>query len=323
MKRILMIVTGGTIACEPSADGLVPRLSGKDMLKGIPGLASLCEIESLELMNLDSSNLQPEDWQKMARAVAENYEGYDGFVITHGTDTMAYTSAALHLMLKNLGKPVVITGAQLPLSMPGSDGLFNLRDAFFTACEGKPGVFVVFHGSIIDGARAKKMYTENFAAYASVNAPVAQFTARGIEWRERRPVPSEPLELAAELEPRVCILKLVPGTDPKLLDLVVAAGYRGIIIEGFGAGGVPNDERGSFLPAIRRALDQGITIVCASQCIFDGVDLSRYPIGVLAARLGALSGGDKTVETLTVRLMQALKVCKGAEEIREFMERPV
>ncbi|MBR6625893.1 MAG: asparaginase, partial [Mailhella sp.] len=293
------------------------------MLNGIPGIASLCEIESLELMNLDSSNLQPEDWQKMARAVADNYDANDGFVITHGTDTMAYTSAALHLMLKNLGKPVVITGAQLPLSMPGSDGLFNLRDAFFTACEGEPGVFVVFHGSIIDGARAKKMYTENFAAYASVNAPVAQFTARGIEWRERRPVPSEPLELAAELETRVCILKLVPGTDPKLLDLVVAAGYRGIIIEGFGAGGVPNDERGSFLPAIRRALDQGITIVCASQCIFDGVDLSRYPIGVLAARLGALSGGDKTVETLTVRLMQALKVCKGAEEIREFMERPV
>ncbi|MBR5882844.1 MAG: asparaginase [Mailhella sp.] len=323
MKRILMIVTGGTIACEPSSDGLVPRLSGKEMLNGIPGIASLCEIESLELMNLDSSNLQPEDWQKMARAVADNYDAYDGFVITHGTDTMAYTSAALHLMLKNLGKPVVITGAQLPLSMPGSDGLFNLRDAFFTACEGEPGVFVVFHGSIIDGARAKKMYTENFAAYASVNAPVAQFTARGIEWRERRPVPSEPLELAAELETRVCILKLVPGTDPKLLDLVVAAGYRGIIIEGFGAGGVPNDERGSFLPAIRRALDQGITIVCASQCIFDGVDLSRYPIGVLAARLGALSGGDKTVETLTVRLMQALKVCKGAEEIREFMERPV
>ena len=323
MKRILMLVTGGTIACEPSADGLVPRLSGEAMLKDLPEIAALCHVDFCELMNLDSSNLQPEDWQKMARAVAENYESYDGFVITHGTDTMAYTSAALHLMLKNLGKPVVITGAQLPLSMPGSDGVPNLRDAFFTACEGEPGVFVVFHGSVIDGARAKKMYTENFAAYASVNAPLAHITEKGVEWRERRPVPTEPLELSDELEPRVCILKLVPGTDPKLLDLVVAAGYRGIIIEGFGAGGVPNDARGSFLPAIRRALDQDITIVCASQCVFDGVDLSRYPIGVLAARLGALSGGDKTVETLTVRLMQALKVCSGAEEIRAFMERPV
>ncbi|MBQ8172785.1 MAG: asparaginase [Mailhella sp.] len=323
MKRILMLVTGGTIACEPSDDGLVPRLSGKEMLSGIPGIDSLCEVETRELMNLDSSNLQPADWQTMARAVAEAYDSYDGFVITHGTDTMAYTSAALHLMLKNLGKPVVITGAQLPLSMPGSDGLFNLRDAFFTACEGEPGVFVVFHGSIIDGARAKKMYTENFAAYASVNAPVAKFTARGIEWRERRPIPAEPLELCDQLETRVCILKLVPGTDPKLLDLVVAAGYRGIIIEGFGAGGVPNDARSSFLPSIRRALEQGITIVCASQCIFDGVDLSRYPIGVLAARLGALSGGDKTVETLTVRLMQALSLYTDPGDIRAFMESPV
>jgi len=323
MKRILMLVTGGTIACEPSSDGLVPRLSGTDMLKGIPGVNSLCDVDALELMNLDSSNLQPEDWQTMARAIVEHYNDYDGFVITHGTDTMAYTSAALHLMLKNLGKPVIITGAQLPLSMPGSDGVFNLRDAFYVACDGEPGVFVVFHGSVIDGARAKKMYTENFAAYASVNAPLAMITARGIEWREHRAVPEAPLELTAELEPRVCILKLVPGTDPKLLDLVVAAGYKGIIIEGFGAGGVPNDTRGSFLPSIRRALEQGITIVCASQCIFDGVDLSRYPIGVLAARLGALSGGDKTIETLTVRLMQALKVCSTQDEIREFMERPV
>ena len=323
MKRILLIATGGTISCQPSADGLVPSLSGQTMLKDLPEVLELCEVEFRELMNLDSSNLQPEDWQSMAKAVAEAYDDFDGFVITHGTDTMAYTSAALHQMLRNLGKPIVITGSQLPLSMPGSDGAANIRDAFITACEGEPGVFVVFGGSVIDGARAKKMYTENFAAYASVNAPLAEITADGVQWRERRTMPSEPLELVTELEKRVCILKLVPGTDPRLLDLVIAAGYRGIIIEGFGAGGVPNDERRSFLPSIRRAMEQGITIVCASQCVFDGVDLARYPIGVLAARLGALSGGDKTIETLTVRLMQALKLCSSPEDIRSFMEKPV
>lgn len=323
MKRILMLATGGTIACEPSEDGLVPRLSGRAMLRRLKNGELPCEVDVRELMNLDSSNLQPDDWETMARAVAGACDGYDGFVITHGTDTLAYTAAALHQMLRHLARPVIITGSQLPLTAAGSDGPRNLRDAFFVACEGEPGVFVVFHGSVIDGSRAKKMHTESFAAYASVNAPLARITPEGVLWKERRPLPAEPLELVTGLERRVCVLKLVPGTSPQLLDMLVDAGYRGIIIEGFGAGGVPNDSRGSFLPSIRRAVEKGVVIVCASQCIFDGVDLSRYPIGVLAARLGAVSGGDKTVETLTVRLMQALYHCGSAEEVRAFMERPV
>ena len=315
-----MLATGGTIACEPSEDGLVPRLSGAAMLEALHGSGIPCEVDVQELMNLDSSNLQPEDWERMARAVAEAHDRYDGFVITHGTDTLAYTAAALHQMLRNLDRPVIITGSQLPLGAEGSDGPRNLRDAFFVACEGVPGVFVVFHGDVIDGSRAKKMHTESFAAYASVNAPLARITPQGVQWKERRPLPEKPLELVTGLERRVCVLKLVPGTSPALLDMLVDAGYRGVIIEGFGAGGVPNDSRGSFLPAIRRAVEKGVVIVCASQCIFDGVDLSRYPIGVLAARLGAVSGGDKTVETLTVRLMQALHYCGGLEEVRRFME---
>ena len=323
MKRILMLATGGTIACEPSSDGLVPRLSGEAMLHHLGGADLPCLVEVRELMNLDSSNLQPEDWATMARAVADACGEYDGFVITHGTDTLAYTAAALHQMLRNLPKPVIITGSQLPLTAEGSDGPRNLRDAFFVACEGVPGVFVVFHGSVIDGARAKKMHTESFAAYASVNAPLARITPEGVLWKEARPMPDGELELLTGLERRVCVLKLVPGTSPSLLDMMVDAGYRGIIIEGFGAGGVPNDSRGSFLPSIRRAVDRGVVIVCASQCVFDGVDLSRYPIGVLAARLGAVSGGDKTVETLTVRLMQALYYCGSAQKVRAFMESPV
>ena len=315
-----MLATGGTIACEPSEDGLVPRLSGAAMLEALHGSGIPCEVDVQELMNLDSSNLQPEDWERMARAVAEAHDRYDGFVITHGTDTLAYTAAALHQMLRNLDRPVIITGSQLPLGAEGSDGPRNLRDAFFVACEGVPGVFVVFHGDVIDGSRAKKMHTESFAAYASVNAPLARITPQGVQWKERRPLPEKPLELVTGLERRVCVLKLVPGTSPALLDMLVDAGYRGVIIEGFGAGGVPNDSRGSFLPAIRRAVEKGVVIVCASQCIFDGVDLSRYPIGVLAARLGAVSGGDKTVETLTVRLMQALHYCGSLEEVRRFME---
>ncbi|HJD97140.1 asparaginase [Mailhella massiliensis] len=321
MKDILMLATGGTIACEPSEDGLVPKLSGEAMLKSLGALP--CRVSVRELMNLDSSNLQPEDWEAMARAVADSYEDFDGFVITHGTDTLAYTAAALYQMLRHLAKPVILTGSQLPMAMEGSDAPRNLRDAFFTACEGVGGVYVVFHGEVIDGARAKKMHTERFAAYASVNAPLAKITPQGVQWRERRSPDGKPFCLVTGLEKRVCVLKLIPGTRPELLDMLVDAGYRGVIIEGFGAGGVPNDARGSFLPSIQRAVEKGVVIVCASQCVFDGVDLSRYPIGVLAARLGAVSGGDKTVEILAVRLMQALHHCRGAEEVRAFMERPV
>ena len=321
MKHILMLATGGTIASEPSADGLVPTLSGEAMLRHLGDLP--CRVSVRELMNLDSSNLQPEDWETMARAVAGEHDHFDGFVISHGTDTLAYTAAALHQMLHHPAKPVIITGSQLPLTMEGSDGPRNLRDAFFTACEGVPGVYVVFHGDVIDGARAKKMHTERFAAYASVNAPLARITPSGVQWKERRSPDGEAFRLVTGLERRVCVLKLIPGTRPELLDMLVDAGYRGVIIEGFGAGGVPNDSRGSFLPAIRRAVEKGVVIVCASQCVFDGVDLSRYPIGVLAARLGAVSGGDKTVETLTVRLMQALYHCRSMEDVRAFMERPV
>jgi len=318
-----MLTTGGTIACEPSDDGLVPRLSGEVMMQLLPEVRDGCEVSFLELMNIDSSNLQPEDWENMAEAVAAAYNDFDGFVITHGTDTLAYTAAALHLMLRNLGKPVIITGAQLPMPVAGSDGPANLRDAFYVACEGVPGVFVVFHGAVIDGARAKKMYTENFAAYASVNAPLAQISHQGVLWREKHGRPQGELELVLGLEHRVCILKLVPGTSPSLLDMMADAGYRGVIIEGFGAGGVPNDARRSFLPAIRRAVERGVVIVCASQCVFDGVDLSKYPIGVLAARLGAVSGGEKTVEMLTVQLMQALHHCKTVGAVRAVMEQPL
>jgi len=288
----------------------------------LPELADICDVQFLELMNQDSSNLQPEDWKSLAKAIADAYGDFDAFVVTHGTDTMAYTSAALHHMLRNLGKPVIVTGSQLPLKAPRSDGPRNLRDAFYVACEGEPGVFIVFDGVVIDGSRAKKLYTEDFAAYASVNAPLARITAQGVKWQERRPAAEGDLLLITELDTRVCVLKLVPGTSPALLDMMVDAGYKGIIIEGFGAGGVPNDKRGSFLPSIKRAVEKGVTIVCASQCIFDGVDLTKYPIGVLAARMGALSGGSRTVEALVVRLMQALALCGSSEEIRAYMEQP-
>ena len=154
MKKILLLITGGTIAFQPTADGLVPAIDGNSLVKMVPGLAGKYSISSQALLNLDSSNLEPHHWQIMAQALADNYFDYDGFVITHGTDTLAYTAAALTWMLQYLQKPVVITGAQLPITIPNSDAVSNMRYAFEAAGDKVPGVMVVVGDKIIGGLYA-------------------------------------------------------------------------------------------------------------------------------------------------------------------------
>ena len=184
MKRILMLGTGGTIACVPSADGLVPALDGPAMIRLVPELEEVCAIETKQILNLDSSNLSPEHWQIIAKAIAANYENYDGFVITHGTDTMAYTAAALSQMLHNCQKPVVLTGAQLPIQAEGSDAPNNIYHAFLAATSPLKGVALVFGDLVIHGAHAKKLYTQNFNGFGSINRePLATISHNHLFWQ--------------------------------------------------------------------------------------------------------------------------------------------
>ncbi len=323
MKNILTIATGGTISCEPSADGLIPALSGETIISLVPELKTVCRISCLELVQLDSSNLTPSDWVKMAKAVAENYDEYDGFVITHGTDTMAYSAAALHEMLRQLEKPVIFTGAQLPIEAPKTDAKDNVYDAFLAACSSVPGVFLAFNHNIHDGAYVKKTHSEDFIGFSSVNAPVAGKVENGaITWQK------EYLDRHSEnhftphydLCEKVFLLKLLPGLSPKIIETLGALGYRGIIIEGFGAGGVPTDEgKNDFLPAIKKAIADEMTIICTTQCQNNGTHLDKYPIGILAARCGAISGENATCELLTACLMLALAEKNSPAEIRNFI----
>ncbi|MDO5563221.1 MAG: asparaginase [Synergistaceae bacterium] len=317
MKKILMISTGGTIASEPGPDGLVPKVDGAAMVRMIPRLHGLCDITCKEILSLDSSNIQPHHWSVMADAIGADYADYDGFVVTHGTDTMAYTAAALSWMLKNLGKPVVVTGAQLPIEHPETDGKRNIYSAFHVACSGRPGVYLAFGDKVVGGKFAKKMHTSEFNAFYSVNAPYAAITASdGIEWQTPEPpMPADKFEVLSNVDERVMLIKLIPGTTPDILDYAVSQKYRAVVIEGFGAGGVPNDEN-NFLPAVERALRAGMIAVCASQCMYDGVNLSEYPIGVLAARLGVLSAEKMTIEAVCTKLMWALGNSNTAEEAK-------
>ena len=310
MKRILMLGTGGTIACVPSADGLVPALDGPAMIRLVPELEEVCAIETKQILNLDSSNLSPEHWQIIAKAIAANYENYDGFVITHGTDTMAYTAAALSQMLHNCQKPVVLTGAQLPIPAEGSDAPNNIYHAFLAATSPLKGVALVFGDLVIHGAHAKKLYTQNFNGFASINRePLATISHNHLFWQKGAlqggGYGEGEFSINTQLETKIAVVKIIPGATPDILDYYVKKGYKGLIIEGFGAGGVPNGDN-NWLPKLEQVLKQGLQVVCTTQCLYDGVHLDTYPMGILAERLGARSAGLDTIETALIKLMQEL-----------------
>ena len=171
MKNILMIGTGGTIASGQTADGLAPELDPSRLLQDTPRVAQLCRVDCLQLYSLDSTNIRPDHWLGLARAIRQHYDQYDGFVISHGTDTMAYTAAALSYLIQDCPKPIVLTVAQKPIWYGGTDSKRNLTDAFLYACRGCGGVQIVFNGKVILGTRARKTFSKSFQAFSSVNYP--------------------------------------------------------------------------------------------------------------------------------------------------------
>ena len=201
MKKVLLLTTGGTIASRPTEEGLAPGLDGGGMAARLYGLTDSYALTVRDLLSMDSSNIQPEEWQVIARAVYESRGDFDGIVITHGTDTMAYTASVLSFMLRGIEIPVVLTGSQLPIEHPLTDGLENLRTAFAMASSGVGGVFVAFDRKVILGCRAVKTRTTGFDAFESVNWPLAaQASAAGLLLRpEALPAPSGEPSPAGEL----------------------------------------------------------------------------------------------------------------------------
>ena len=171
VKRILMIGTGGTIASEMSPSGLTPELNSDQLLSFVPRIGELCHVDCIQLYSLDSTNIRPAHWLGAARTIQERYDDYDGFVISHGTDTMAYTAAALSYLIQGSPKPIILTGAQQPIWFDGTDSKRNLTDAFLYACRGCGGVQIVFNGKVILGTRARKTCSKSFQAFSSVNYP--------------------------------------------------------------------------------------------------------------------------------------------------------
>ena len=306
MKKILLLTTGGTIASVPTDEGLAPAAGGGDFsfLRELP---LDFDLRVRDLFRLDSSNVQPEEWQCIARTVAEEYPGCDGIVLTHGTDTMAYTAAALSFMLRGLPVPLVVTGSQLPLTHLLTDGVENLRCAFAMACTGRPGVFVAFRRRIILGTRAVKVRTFAMDAFESINHPyVAQIDANGLVVDEAA---LPPAQAAFRLEDRVCrrgfLLKLFPGLDPGIVDMLLQTDCRGIVVEAFGAGGL-NFLRRDLVSKLKTAVDAGVTVVVCSQCLYERSDFSIYQAGRRALETGVIEARDMTTEAAVTKLMWVL-----------------
>ena len=304
-KNILLLTTGGTIASMPGGEGLEPHRAGV-MERELNQLRTYYEITVRDVMCLDSSNIRPEEWQQIARDIYENRQGFDGIVISHGTDTMAYSASAITFMLPDIDLPVVFTGSQLPLADMLSDGPDNLRTAFAMAASGHPGVFLAFDRKVMLGCRAVKVRASGFSAFESVNARYAgRVSNLGLVIDDqvlRRP--TGPARLCPAISQDVFLLKLTPGLDPIIFDMLVKMGYKGIVIEAFGLGGVNFLHQG--LAGIHHAVESGISVVVTTQCLYDSSDLRVYQVGNKLLELGVIQGRDMTTEAAMTKLMWAI-----------------
>ena len=319
-KHILLLTTGGTIASLPGGEGLEPHRSDV-MERQLSQLRSYFDITVEDLMCLDSSNIRPAEWQQIAARVFETRLDYDGIVISHGTDTMAYTASAITWMLPGIDRPVVLTGSQLPLADVLSDGPDNLRTAFAMAASGYNGIYLAFDRKVMLGCRAVKIRASGFSAFESVNAHyAAQVSNLGlvIDKTALQPQMGFP-QLMTNISDSVFLLKLTRGLDPRIFEMLSVMGYRGIVIEAFGLGGVNVLHKG--LRGIHRAVEDGISVVITTQCLYDSANLQVYQVGNKLLELGVIQGRDMTSEAAMTKLMWAIGQGLEPDQIAELFTR--
>ena len=340
MKKILLIATGGTIASAEVGNGLSPSLTGAQLAEAVPEIASLADIGIVQLMNIDSTNMRPADWLKISAAIVDAYDDYDGFVVLHGTDTMAYTAAALSYLIQDSPKPIVLTGSQKPMGDSFTDAKLNLYQSLLYATDERSrDVVIVFNGAVIAGTRGRKQRTMSFNAFKSVNYPSIAYVrndriirsgdalvrAQGLAGNL---APATEPRFFDTLDERVFVLKLTPGIDPSIFELLRPS-YDAVILETFGIGGIPEyDSPAAGAPSFQQAIfdwvDSGRTVVVTTQVPEEGLDLGVYEVGrAYADHPGILKGDDMTTEALVAKTMWARGQSSDPERVKELFYRPV
>ncbi len=324
MKKILMIATGGTIASHAGADGLIPELQASELLKNVPEVFEFCEPSAIQIYNIDSTNVTPEHWIKLATTIRDCYEEYDGFVVCHGTDTMSYTAAMISYMVQHSPKPIVFTGAQKPIDKEDTDARINLRDSFlYAASDAASDVVIVFQGKVIAGTKAKKVRTKSYNAFTSVDFPNLAVIRDGkIIQYIATPKQDKP-EFFLELNEKVALLTLTPGVKAEILNAFFEY-HDAVVLSGYGTGGIPEGEYYGFYEVIASWERKGKTLVVTTQVQQEGSDMNVYRVGRgLKNRFDLLESYSMTYESIITKLMWILAVTKNDDEVRELFYKTV
>ena len=325
-KKVLIIYAGGTIGMkhEHGSHTLKP-VDFKNIMDQIPELRGLnCSIDYKSARKaIDSSNVNPDDWEELANIIEKAYTRYDGFIILHGTDTMAYTASALSFMLNNLGKPVILTGSQLPLGVIRTDAKRNLITTIEIAAGNRivPEVCIYFNSQLFRGNRAEKYTSSKFDAFQSLNFPLLAEAGVTIDYNEKviRKPKRKKLLVARGFDKNIVLVKLFPGIQPDVIRFIASRkNLKAIVLETFGSGNAPTDK--AFIDSLRDAIARDLVVLNISQCSGGTVDQGKYETSVMLKKIGVISGGDMTTEAAITKMMFLVEKGYSRNKLKKLLE---